>query len=168
MGHSLSPPCGAVPHKQGAWCAVRVWGVTVSFHTQVHQSAQALRWIMQALQDHGFSAGEDVPSSGKRNPSSSQQHRGSPGISSSPMGTPASSLSRATVHSTRLSTLLCRPSLSASASQAWAKPWRQRSLPWRGNPRKASPHTMCLPETSCTQGPTPAASLCRMRRCPGR
>ncbi|CAM9306625.1 unnamed protein product [Bubo scandiacus] len=32
-----------------------------SLEDQVHQSAQALRWIMQVLQDNGFGSGEDVP-----------------------------------------------------------------------------------------------------------
>nr|XP_021142078.1 transient receptor potential cation channel subfamily M member 2 isoform X3 [Columba livia] len=33
----------------------------VSLEEQVHQSAQALRWITQALQDNGFGSGKDVP-----------------------------------------------------------------------------------------------------------
>ncbi|XP_014725883.1 PREDICTED: transient receptor potential cation channel subfamily M member 2 isoform X4 [Sturnus vulgaris] len=32
-----------------------------SLEDQVHQSAQALRWMMQALRGNGFSSGEDVP-----------------------------------------------------------------------------------------------------------
>lgn len=32
---------------------------------QVHQSAQALRWMIQALRGNGFSPGEDVPAVGK-------------------------------------------------------------------------------------------------------
>ncbi|XP_066050169.1 transient receptor potential cation channel subfamily M member 2 isoform X5 [Chamaea fasciata] len=32
-----------------------------SLEDQVHQSAQALRWMMQALRGNGFSPGEDVP-----------------------------------------------------------------------------------------------------------
>ncbi|XP_053929922.1 transient receptor potential cation channel subfamily M member 2 isoform X3 [Cuculus canorus] len=36
----------------------------VSLEDQVQQSAQALRWIMQALQSSGFGSGEDMPSVG--------------------------------------------------------------------------------------------------------
>ncbi|XP_076197969.1 transient receptor potential cation channel subfamily M member 2 isoform X2 [Aptenodytes patagonicus] len=35
-----------------------------SLEDQVHQSAQALRWIMEALQGNGFSSGEDMPPMG--------------------------------------------------------------------------------------------------------
>ncbi|XP_075363846.1 transient receptor potential cation channel subfamily M member 2 isoform X4 [Mycteria americana] len=36
----------------------------VSLEDQVHQSAQALRWIMKALQGNDFSSGEDMPAVG--------------------------------------------------------------------------------------------------------
>lgn len=43
-------------------------GVTLPCALQVHQSAQALRWMMQALRGNGFSSGEDVPPVGKHSP----------------------------------------------------------------------------------------------------
>lgn len=40
-------------------------GLTLSCPMQVHQSAKALRWIMQALQGNGFTSEEDMPPLGK-------------------------------------------------------------------------------------------------------
>ncbi|NXV22823.1 TRPM2 protein, partial [Cepphus grylle] len=40
----------------------------VSLEDQVHQTAQALRWIMQVLQGNGFGSGEDVPPVGSSKP----------------------------------------------------------------------------------------------------
>ncbi|NWH41682.1 TRPM2 protein, partial [Chloropsis hardwickii] len=48
---------GWVPRRPGSSGA----GLSLSCALQVHQSAQALRWMMQALRGNGFSSGEDVP-----------------------------------------------------------------------------------------------------------
>lgn len=40
-------------------------GLTLPCPMQVHQSAKALRWIMQALQGNGFTSEEDMPLLGK-------------------------------------------------------------------------------------------------------
>lgn len=48
-------------------------GLTLPCALQVHQSAQALRWMMQALRGNGFSSGEDVPPVGKQSPAPPQQ-----------------------------------------------------------------------------------------------
>ncbi|KAM6064667.1 transient receptor potential cation channel subfamily M member 2 isoform 2-T3 [Theristicus caerulescens] len=45
----------------------------VSLEDQVHQSAQALRWIMQALQGNGFGSGEDVPPVGSSKASETKE-----------------------------------------------------------------------------------------------
>lgn len=57
--------------------------MTLCCALQVHQSAQALRWMMQALRGNGFSPGEDVPPVGKQSLTRPQQHHGpAPGLSS--------------------------------------------------------------------------------------
>lgn len=77
------PPARAVPRstraREPGGASWGPGGLILSCPMQVHQSTQALRWIMQALQGNGFGSGEDLPPIGKWSPSSPQQHRGSPG-----------------------------------------------------------------------------------------
>lgn len=63
---------------------------TLTCPTQVHQSAKALRWIMQALQGSGFSSEEDMPHLGKHNPSSTAQRNARSKDTALELGSPTS------------------------------------------------------------------------------
>lgn len=65
-------------------------GLTFSCPMQVHQSAKALRWIMQALQGNGFTSEEDMPLLGKYSWLHCSSTGGSPGPALGPV--PASRL----------------------------------------------------------------------------